>query len=273
MTLTKMCSPKALIVTTVRLLAILLVVGALTAPQPADAETIRRTVAKAATKKLVTKPATQNAAKGSIKATRTNPALRQQLRRLDMQALSRIESRYGAHINPSRMAQAKANPTTFLSHPGYQRQLQRSYPNMPAKQRPSVVGNYVGGKTYVDRNQVLVPRITAHERIHSLADPRFRMRTGGRLDEGMTEFFASRTYSDLHIRNMPAAYPQQRKVVEMMAARVGDQSLARAYFGGNVTHLQKQLDGQIGRGSFRSIVRAVEMGRHDEAVRILRYSR
>lgn len=273
MTLTKMCRPNALIVATARLLALLLVAGTLIAPQPADAASVRRTVAKAAAKKLATKPTTQNAAKRSTVAARNHVALDQQFRRLDAQALSRIERHYGTYIDPKRMTRARASQTAFLSHPGYQQQLRRSYPDIPKQQRQHVVGNYVHGRTYVDRNQVLVPRTVAHERIHQLADPRFRMRAGSRLDEGMTEYFAGKIYSDMRIRNLPAAYPQQQKVVEMIASRVGDRNLARAYFGGNVAHLQKQLDSQIGAGSFRRIVRAVERGRHDDAVRILSYSR
>ena len=35
---------------------------------------------------------------------------------------------------------------------------------------------------------------TAHERLHRLSDPRFKMEFGGKINEGMTELYACRIF-------------------------------------------------------------------------------
>lgn len=260
--------------------AMVLAVALLGTPVATDAGALGKSVAKAAAARL---GRTAGRAKVNPRTAKTNTAgaintteraaLEQQLRRLDSQALSRIEQRFGTYIAPRRMQHARSTQTQFLGHTSYQRQLSRTDPALPAGRRQNVVGNYVNGKTYVDRNQVLVPRTVAHERIHQLADPRFRQRTGSRLDEGMTEYFAGRINGDLGIRDLPAVYPGQRRVVQMMASRLGERPLARAYFSGEVGALRKQLDSQLGVGAFDDIARAMERGNHGAAAKILQAGR
>lgn len=247
---------------------------------PAIAGSLGKGVAKTAIARIAKAPARETVARsvprastGVAKEASERAALQKQLRALDDHARARLERRYGADIASSRLREARTTGTRFLDHGEYQRQLRRNYPEMPAGQRRYVVGNYVNSKTYVDRNQVTLPRTTAHERVHQYANPRYRSEAGSRLDEGTTEYFASRAYGDLRLRDMPVAYPRERRLVEMMSARVGDRPLARAYYRGATAPLRKQLDGQLGAGAFDDVARAAERADYGTAERILKYGR
>lgn len=197
-------------------------------------------------------------------------ALGRELRHLDEATLARIERRFGAHLAPERLRQAQATPSQFLAHGPYQGQLRRAYPELSAGERQGVLGNYRDGRTYLDRNQVRLPRVTAHERLHQLADPRFRAQAGSRLDEGVTEHFAGRIYGDLGLRELPRIYPQEGRVVQQLRARVGEPLLARAYFRGELTPLRHALDGQLGRGRFDDLVGALARGDYRRAEALLK---
>ncbi len=263
-----------------RLFMAVLAVALLGTPLVTDAGALGKSVAKAAAARLgrttgratiIPRIAKTNTAGVIYESERT--ALQQQFRRLDRQALARIEKRFGAYIDPQRMQHARSTQTRFLNHDNYQRQLSHTYPDLPASTRQNIIGNYVNGRTYVDRNQMLVPRTLAHERIHQLADPRIRQHVGSRLDEGMTEYFAGRIYGDLWIRDLPTVYPGQRRIVQMIVSRLGERPLARAYFGGEAGVLRKQMDRQLGTGAFENIVREMERGNYGAVAKILHATR
>lgn len=208
---------------------------------------------------------------GKITATKGHVSSRPVYRQLDNNTLSRINNRYGSYISPKRMQHARSTGTQFQDRARYQQQLGRSYPNMDAKGRSSVLGNYINGKTYVDKNRPLLPRTLAHERMHQLSHPGIRYQGGRKLDEGMTEHFSGKIYKDLHLKDIPAAYPKEQRIVQMMNARLGEKPLARAYFSGEVGSLRKQLDSQLGAGAFKNVRRALERNNYSKAEKILRF--
>lgn len=187
-------------------------------------------------------------------------ALEKELAKLDQQTLASIERRYGAQIPRDSLQRAKASKTMFLDRDAYQRELRRQYPDMSNEQTKRVMGNYdlVHGIPYVNKNQVLAPRVVAHERIHQLSNPRFRAETGKQLDEGVTEYLAGNIYGDLSIRGMDVPYSRSRPIAELLARRVGERRLAEAYFQGKPQLVRSELDRQLGANTFARVVRAMD---------------
>jgi hypothetical protein len=257
-------------------LAVLLAVALAGVPSVAESGALGKSLAKTVAGRLAKAPA-KNPLKGDAAAKaaaeRERAALARELRRLDVETIEGIERRYGTHIAPQRLNQARATPGRLLNHEDYQQQLRRAYPELPASRRENVLGNYVEGRVYVDRNQVRVPQVTAHERLHQLADPRFRQEAGNRLEEGVTQHFAGRIYGDLGLKDLPRIYPDEGRVVQMLEARVGEQQLVQAYFRGETDALRRGLDRQLGSGSFDDMVRALQHGDFRRAEALLKYGK
>lgn len=245
---------------------------------PAVAASPGATVGRAAARGVAGKvavsgaPTSQAAKAGAARALTAaeRRAYAKLLREVDQGTLKKIEQRFGEHIPAGRLKEARAVPTTFLSHDQYQARLKAVYPELSAAEREQVVGDFLK-RPFADRNQVLLSRTVAHERLHQLRDPRFRGTLGRRLDEGATEHLASRISGDLGIRDLPKAYPAEGRIVAMMEARVGEQALARAYFRGETEPLRQALDRQLGRGALDSVARLTGQGRFLEAEEILKH--
>ena len=268
-----------------RLLVILMVGLTLSVSLPAEADSFAKLIGKAATTRLFKSPVAKSVqrpasrAMGNVnapKAVRTpsvsseRAAHNRILRQLDNGARRKIEHRYGGYIAPDRLRAGRRTDTDFLDHGNYQRQLQRSYPGINPEQRRRVLGNYLDDQVYVDRNQVRVPRVTAHERLHQYSSPQFQEQAGSRLDEGLTEHFASRIYRGMHLNDLPPIYPQERRIAQMLEARTGEETMARAFFRGDTQALRQSIDAQVGRGAFDDVVRALEKRDYTQANHILR---
>jgi len=196
-------------------------------------------------------------------------AMRRQLEGLDRTTLDAITKRYGIYVDQQRLARAQGCPSCFLPDEAFDRALARANPELTAGQRRQIVGYYLD-QTVVNMNSRHLTRTVAHERMHQLASPEFRQRGGTVLDEGATEYFAARIYPGMGLPEYGPAYPQAFRLFEQLSARVGEERLAKAYFGGRVDELAKAVDGELGRGAFASIARATEAKRFDEAMQIVR---
>ena len=254
-------------------LALVLAVGS-----PAMAASAGQAVARGAARALAGKEAlrgaltSQTAKAGASRALTAaeRRAYARLLRELDQATLSGIERRFGEHILASRGHPARQTPTGFLSHEPYQARLTAVYPQLSAAQRQKILGDF-RNRPFVDRSNPLLPRTVAHERLHELADPRFRATLGSRLDEGATAHLASKISNDLGIQHLTRPYVAERRIVEMIEARVGERALARAYFRGEIEPLRQAVDAQLGRGALDSVARLTVKGRFLAAEEILKH--
>lgn len=196
-------------------------------------------------------------------------ALQKELLELDRNTIVRIESKYGQYIDPARLGAAKNCRSCFLDKRQYDKHLKRAYPELSAEERAGIVGDYLK-RPYVNHNKIDVPSTLAHERLHQMSSNGRGAPFGGRFGEGITEQFAGRVYGDLGIRGAPAAYSAERRVIQMIEARVGEAPVARAYFRGETKQLQQALDNQLGKGAFNGIVQNIERGHMDIAEQILK---
>ncbi len=240
-----------------------LTVGVFFLPLVVQAGTVGRALARGAARR-VAKSLGRSAAQAEARA------LSRVVAELDRKTLAQIERRFGQHLSAGRLRAARQAPTQFLPHDRYQRRLRELYPGLSAAERQQVVGDFTR-RPHVDRNQVLLPRTVAHERLHQLRDPRFRAEVGRGLDEGTTEHLASKVSGDLGIRDLPRGYPAERRVVEMLEARAGERRIAEAYFQGETAALRRELDAQLGRGAFDAVAKLTAEGRFAEAEEILKH--
>ena len=96
--------------------------------------------------------------------------------------------------------------------------------------------------------------------MHQLSSPQFGQSLGSKLDEGVTEMFAKRIYSDLHLMDLPKVYTSEQRLATMLAARAGEERLAAAYFRGDIASLRREIDSQLGPGRFDRFARAAREG-------------
>jgi hypothetical protein len=198
-------------------------------------------------------------------------AMQRELERLDRLTLERIEQRFGPYIPKERLEHVKQERTRFLHDLEYRRHLAQEY-GASIKPDEQCLGDYhpESGEINVNRDHPLVPLTLAHERLHQVRDPRFRDLLGSRLDEGMTEHLAQEVFTDPQIKDLGQSYPSERRLVEMMIARVGSQPLKRAYFRGEWIPLKERVDRELGNGALAEIVQHTEQGRYEEAEQIIK---
>jgi len=196
-------------------------------------------------------------------------ALRRELERLDRQILERIERRLGEYIPKERLECAKGQKPQFLEHEDYLKYLKREH-NYGPKEGKRIVGDYFRGEIHIDREHPLVPKTLAHERLHQLRDERFEEFCGRSLHEGLTEYLARQISPDPQIKDLGECYPNERRLVEMLFARAGDDPLKRAYFQGDWQPLKQRIDGDLGEGALEKVVQAAKQEHYEEAERLLK---
>jgi hypothetical protein len=176
---------------------------------------------------------------------------------LDAKTLRSIERRYGVHIIEERLISAKNTPRRIVDRATFERQLREVKPSLSEESRQSILGYYYDQRIEINGNHVQLPLTMAHERLHQLAHPRFSSTLGSGFDEGVTESFAREIFSDMGLRDAPAIYVAERRAVDMLMARVGEEPLARAYFRGEMNALRNRLDADLGEGTFLKLSRAL----------------
>ena len=230
-----------------------------------QAGAVSRSVSKAIANKAAGSVAQRAAASQAIRkaapkalTAAEKAELQRLITQLDRDALKAIEKKYAMYIPAERLRLAHSVPVVFKDKAAYQQYLHKAYPKIPVEERARMLGHYdVRAKIpHANINNPRLPRVVAHERIHQLGHPGFRGIIGKDMDEGLTEHFASKIYGDLSIKGLAPIYPRQRRIAEMISARVGPERLSQAYFQGNLGALQKSLDKQLGTGALAKISRA-----------------
>ena len=172
----------------------------------------------------------------------------------------------------------------------YSRQLRAEVPRVGPNGRPptgaEIPGFYRDGTAHILRDARQSYHIAAHEVLHHCSSPEVRRQLGWGLNEGMTERFAHDAAPifarDLEIRQngpdgsvdwndrTPVFYPDESRIVEMMAAAVGDAPIKEAYFRGNVAALRTEFDAARGSGALDRLSSYVEARNWSQAEQLLR---
>ena len=202
---------------------------------------IERSIAKKAGQRTAARLLEKKAAGKTLTKTEEQE-LGRILNRLDLDVRDAILKRYGQYISREGKRRALESKTTFH--------------NLPPQQ--GVYGWTAGGTTHVYARDRMVVTTTTHERLHQLAHPRFMNGASNNLNEGLTEFFAQQINRDIRIWGTTTPYTEEKRIAAMLAARVGEDPLAKAYFRGDFRELERTLDSQLGRGTFRWINRLME---------------
>lgn len=188
-------------------------------------------------------------------------------RQLDRSTLDDIERKFGQYIPPARMEKLRREPVRFLDHEDYVRHLKET--GIETSENKRILGD-ANGRVYIDRKDILVPRTLAHERLHQTSDKLYRGMLGKQMDEGTTEYFAGQLRSDFHIADRGSCYPQEHRLIQTLFARVGDKTIAKAYFQGDWMGLKREVDGQLGDGALTRISALAKQGKFREAEEIIK---
>ena len=194
-------------------------------------------------------------------------ALQRHLRELDRATLDDIQEKFGQYVPHSRVERLRQQPARLLRHEEFERHVREQ--GIETSEDKRLLG-YADDRVHVDREHIEVPRTLAHERLHQVSDKLYGGMLGKAIDEGTTEHFAGKLRGDLHLANAGQCYPDQRRLVEMLSARVGDDTIARAYFRGEWTSLRSQVDKQLGDGALAEISALAKQGRFTDAEEIVK---
>jgi hypothetical protein len=93
------------------------------------------------------------------------------------------------------------------------------------------------------------------------------------MDEGLTEYFAKECAGSMELKDIPECYPKERRVIEMLMARVGERPFALAYFRGYVPILEEAVDRDLGKGSLREIASCIGSENFERAEEIVKKGR
>ncbi|MBN2374482.1 hypothetical protein JXL19_11915 [bacterium] len=125
-------------------------------------------------------------------------------------------------------------------------------------------------KIYINKEVRDQYEITVHEGLHMYEDKKARLVLGDRLCEGITQYF-TKEIDKIEFKDDAKCYIEEKRVVDMIAARVGDKPLREAYFKGDASSLRRGLDWQLGDGAFDEIRKNMDRGDHSRVRDILKY--
>jgi hypothetical protein len=110
-----------------------------------------------------------------------------------------------------------------------------------------------------------------HEGVHAYAHPSFPAQMRNGVNEGVTEFFTRQILSDLNIPEPEQTYDDELAEVKRMLPIMGEDTLKRAYFQGDMTTLNTTVNQQLGACALTEWAFAVQTLEfdHDKPKRII----
>jgi len=85
-----------------------------------------------------------------------------------------------------------------------------------------------------------------HEGMHAYAHPSFPVQMRNGVNEGVTEYFTRQILSDLNIPEPEKTYDEELAEVKRMLPIMGEETLKRAYFQGDIAKLSTTVNQQLG---------------------------
>ena len=96
------------------------------------------------------------------------------------------------------------------------------------------------------------PGTTVHESLHLFSHDDFRDQLGFNANEGATEYFCKKLCREIGLKR-GNFYPNQFGAVEKLVGVVGEDTLAAAYFKGDIAKLRTEFDAKAGTGILHSV--------------------
>lgn len=124
-------------------------------------------------------------------------------------------------------------------------------------------------KIYINRDVKDKYEITVHEELHLSEDEKASSLLGEKLNEGITQHF-TKQIDQIELVGDAKCYPEEQEIVNMISARTSDIPLQEAYFKGDISSLQKELDRQLGEGAFDEIRYRMDQGDYKKVKDIIR---
>lgn len=187
---------------------------------------------------------------------------------MDRRAIEKIELKYGDYIDKERLKEAKSIRTRFETHEQFLRDIKNVYPE---KDCENILGYMKEGtQPVIDKDQRDKNKTIFHERLHQIRREDFKNELGPGMDEGLTEHFAIECAGNMELKDIPECYPNERRIIETLIARVGERPFVLAYFRGYIPILEDAIDKELGKGALREIAYWVEKKDYNRAEEIAR---
>jgi len=97
-----------------------------------------------------------------------------------------------------------------------------------------------------------------HEGLHAYSNPRFATEMRNGVNEGTTEYFTRQILPDLNIARPENTYDEELAEVNRLVPVVGEDSLARAYFKGEMEQLHQTANQKMGPCALDEFASAVQ---------------
>jgi type VI secretion system secreted protein VgrG len=141
------------------------------------------------------------------------------------------------------------------------------------KQKVDGLNGFVdkNGKVWVHKDRGN-PATMVHEGIHKYSDDAL-IKQSQPLNEGVTEYFTRYVAKKEGIAKTRANYEPNYKTTSALATLVGENSLCKAYFDGDIDQLKKAVDAKQGAGTWDKFVKLTKDKKWKEASALLKPSK
>jgi hypothetical protein len=146
------------------------------------------------------------------------------------------------------LAKPASKVTNFQDNASFQNDLKKRHPDLEKKgiDPDSVVGESYDGKIYINKDKADVGT-AYHEQMHHYSSSKFissfGVVSGVKFNEGVTEYLTRKMYSG----DRSGHYDTEEQLAEVVAKKVGDDTLAKAYFEGDDAAMKKVSDALAGK--------------------------
>lgn len=205
---------------------------------------------------------------------------------------------YGAYMPPERRLALQQEAVHFQDDAAFKaRLIERLHaydPGLSTEEHEACADTVAGyteptGNIYLNNTWRGKYYALMHEAIHRVSAREVYDHMGRSVDEGLTHYFARQSAPGLGreiapvfdpathrlVRledHTPRFYEDETELVQLLAARVGDEPLRQAKFAGDLQSLREAVDRELGPGSFDELCtqtrRLDEVGNEQETQRI-----
>lgn len=149
------------------------------------------------------------------------------------EAEKKIMDKFGDDIPEAQKKVSGADATVFQDDKAFRKGIVERHPDIEKSYDLGTInGESYKGKIFINKDQAN-PGTVFHEQVHHYSSPAFKSEfhsvNGVKVNEGVTEHFTRQVYGG----SRKGIYDMETKVADSLAKKVGDETLRKAYFGGD----------------------------------------
>jgi len=202
-----------------------------------------------------------------------------------------LHEKFNSYLNEDKKRIDIARISQFERSDNFREHILQKYPDIPKEELTGMVGYSDGKRIFMDSDADKARQFQSlnHEGLHVLSSHEVRRNYGEKLDDGITEHFTKQITPlessikdikleyDSNTRNLigikdqtPQYYKGEDEIVSMIHSHVGQETLAKAYFQGDINSLENKLDSSTGiKNTLKAVSEKLEKKEYKEAKKIL----